>query len=94
MHGLLAILRRLDAGKCPGYSRHPETLRWLDPRYRVALWRRHEALAEEMTARGFTHASPVPDPTEVEKWVTTWPQPLDDQVSALAAKGCECRAET
>lgn len=49
LHGLWNIL---TLGK-RGYSRHPETLRWHGKL--AALFRRHEALAAEMTRRGWNH---------------------------------------
>ena len=53
LHGLWNIL---TLGKT-GYSRHPETLRWVG---RLgALYRRHELLAAEMERRGFAHRSPL-----------------------------------
>jgi len=38
-----------------GYSHHPETLRWKGKL--LALYNRHEAVASEMTKRGFNHKS-------------------------------------
>lgn len=56
LHGLWNVITQ---GKT-GYSRHPETVRWVG-RTR-ALWRRHEDLVAEMDRRGYTHASPL-DPS-------------------------------
>lgn len=91
VHGLLRVLEKLDAGEPTGYGRHPETLRWLSERYRVALFRRHEALAAEMIMRGYRHRSPVSAPGEPAEWATQRPAPIDDQVAALRAKGCRCK---
>jgi len=40
-----------------GYSRHPETLRWVG--YGWALHMRHRQLAAEMALRGYHDRSPV-----------------------------------
>ena len=40
-----------------GYSRHPETLRWMD--FGWALNKRHQFLAAEMALRGYNDKSPV-----------------------------------
>lgn len=53
LHGIVAIISQ---GK-KGYSRHPETLRWLGHGW--ALRQRHRLLACEMALRGFTDRSPV-----------------------------------
>lgn len=53
LHGIHSIIKN---GKS-GYSRHPETLRWIP--YLPALLTRHELLVEEMKLRGFNHQSPL-----------------------------------
>ncbi|MBU0676099.1 MAG: DUF1722 domain-containing protein [Proteobacteria bacterium] len=53
LHGIVSILVN---GK-KGYSRHPETLRWLG--YGWALQQRHRLLAAEMALRGYTDRTPV-----------------------------------
>ena len=53
LHGLWNILTQ---GK-KGYSRHPETLRWVGKE--AALYARHELLVEEMNRRKYSHASPL-----------------------------------
>ncbi len=54
LHGLLNILTE---GKS-GYSRHPETRRWVG--YLPALAFRHRQLSVEMKLRGYTDRTPVP----------------------------------
>ncbi|MEJ2688471.1 MAG: DUF1722 domain-containing protein [Deltaproteobacteria bacterium] len=49
-----------------GYSRHPETVRWID--YGWALQQRHRLLAAEMSLRGFTDRSPVEMSTGRGSW--------------------------
>lgn len=53
LHGIVSIL---ENGK-KGYSRHPETIRWVG--YGWALGMRHQLLAAEMALRGFTDKTPV-----------------------------------
>ena len=62
LHGLRSILIN---GKT-GYSRHPETLRWVGCLSGLA-WR-HEALVAEMTLRGYVHHSPVDEQTSRIRW--------------------------
>jgi len=51
LHGLWNILTK-HKGK-GGYSRHPETLRWVGKQ--KALYLRHEALVKEFSHRGYKH---------------------------------------
>ncbi|MCE5193838.1 MAG: pyrimidine dimer DNA glycosylase/endonuclease V [Nitrospiraceae bacterium] len=51
LHALWTILTQNKKG----YSRHPETLRWIGRL--KALFKRHELLAEEMKNRGYSHQS-------------------------------------
>ena len=86
LHGLWNILTESKTG----YSRHPETRRWEG---RLAtLYDRHERLVGEMTARGYSHASPL-DPrlatgiSVQDRFV----DPPSAQLTILAEKGCGCR---
>lgn len=72
LHGIHSIISK---GKS-GYSRHPETLRWVS--YLPALVIRHEYLVEEMKIRGFNHYSPL---DRVESSVE-WPHIFIDQPAA------------
>ena len=53
LHGIVSIIRNNKKG----YSKHPETLRWLG--YGWALKQRHKLLVAEMNLRGYTDRSPV-----------------------------------
>lgn len=53
LHAIWTIITK----KKSGYSRHPETLRWVGKT--KALYKRHEALVTEMTRRGYNHKSPL-----------------------------------
>ena len=55
LHGLWNILTKHQARG--GYSRHPETLRWVGKTR--ALYDRHEALVREFTRRGYKHHTPL-----------------------------------
>ena len=55
LHGLWNILtKRKGKG---GYSRHPETLRWIGKQ--KALYLRHETLVREFSRRGYRHHTPL-----------------------------------
>lgn len=62
LHGIVSILRH---GK-KGYSRHPETLRWLG--HLQALSIRHRQLSCEMRLRGFNEKSPVAVAMDAVAW--------------------------
>lgn len=62
LHGIHSIISK---GKS-GYSRHPETLRWVS--HLPALVIRHELLLEEMKLRGFNHHSPLLGDTNNGEW--------------------------
>jgi len=53
LHGLWNILTKYKGEG--GYSRHPETLRWVGKQ--KALYFRHEVLVREFTRRGYIHSS-------------------------------------
>ena len=86
LHALWTILTE---GK-QGYFRHPETLRW--KRKLKALYNRHQAQVNEMTARGYNHHSPLDEALAAgsgkqDDFVNT----LEEQVLLLCKKGCECK---
>jgi len=85
---LHAIWNVLTLGK-KGYSRHPETLRWKGKLR--ALFKRHEKLVEEMTARGYHHQSPLDrsratGSARQTKFVNSRPE----QIKILRRKKCLC----
>jgi hypothetical protein len=87
LHGLWNILTK-HGGK-GGYSRHPETLRWVGKT--KALYLRHERLVEEFQQRGYTHHSPLSASMATGKdrqdaLINT----LDEQRLLLKQKPCEC----
>jgi hypothetical protein len=62
LHGIVSIIFK---GK-KGYSRHPETVRWIDHGW--ALQQRHRLLAAEMSLRGFIDRTPVVMSTGKGRW--------------------------
>jgi hypothetical protein len=84
-----AIWTILTEGK-RGYSRHPETLRWVGKL--KALYKRHEEVVSEMTKRGFSHMSPLDSNKAIGKGIQdTLLQSIDKQKRILKKKGCSCR---
>jgi hypothetical protein len=85
---LHAIWSVLVNGK-KGYSHHPETLRWKGKL--KALFGRHDALVEEMGARGYRHRSPL-----AKRQATgsarqkAFVDSLRAQVGILRNKRCQC----
>lgn len=66
LHGIVSII----ANKKKGYSRHPETVRWVG--YGWALKQRHRQLAAEISLRGYTEKSPVATRTRKGAWPVTY----------------------
>lgn len=87
LHGLWNILTK-HGGK-GGYSRHPETLRWVGKTR--ALYNRHEALVKEFENRGYKHHTPLDKKLAKGKarqdvFINT----LKEQKILLKNKPCEC----
>lgn len=85
LHGLWNVLTR----GLHGYSRHPETLRWVGKL--AALYLRHEVLVSEMERRGYRHASPLDRQLATGLAIqTVYVDTPDAQRAILARKGCGC----
>ncbi len=87
LHGLWNILTK-HGGK-GGYSRHPETLRWVGKQ--KALYQRHEALVVEFHKRGYQHHTPL----DKNKATGAARQnilinTLQEQKALLKNKPCDC----
>lgn len=87
LHGCWNILTQNKTG----YSKHPETKRWVGRL--PALRLRHEALVAEMQRRGYNHKSPLvsevePSGLDIQDQFVDTPE---DQIELLRQKGCECR---
>jgi hypothetical protein len=87
LHGLWNILTK-HKGK-GGYSRHPETLRWVGKRW--ALYMRHELLIKEFVRRGYKHHTPLD-----KKFASgshsqhAFINAISEQKVILKKKPCEC----
>jgi hypothetical protein len=87
LHGLWNILTK-HGGK-GGYSRHPETLRWVGKER--ALYLRHEALIEEFNRRGFSHHTPLDERLAIGSPIQdVFIQTKEEQMELLAQKNCDC----
>lgn len=88
LHGLWNILtKHREKG---GYSRHPETLRWVGKQ--KALYLRHEALVQEFVRRGYQHHTPLDAKLatgsgDQQAFINT----MQEQKALLNEKSCECR---
>ncbi len=81
LHGIASII----ANNKKGYSRHPETLRWVE--YGWALTTRHKLLAAEMELRNFNERSPVDmDANNQGTWPTIYIDPPGRQLDILREK--------
>src|SRR5262245_15340028 len=90
LHGLWNILTKHKAKG--GYSRHPETLRWVGKT--KALYLRHEALVAEFMKRGWNHHTPLDKRLakgdgNQKVFINT----IKEQKALLNYKPCECRFE-
>jgi len=87
LHGLWNILTK--HGGVGGYSRHPETLRWVGKQ--KALYRRHEELVEEFSRRGYQHKTPL-DPKLASGSGTqrVFINTVREQKVILKQKPCDC----
>lgn len=80
LHGIVSII----ANNKKGYSRHPETLRWVG--YGWALKQRHKLLGAEMQLRGYTDRSPVLLRSNPAQWPLHYIDPPATQLSILSEK--------
>ena len=62
LHELVSIIKNNKKG----YSKHPETLRWLG--YGWALKQRHKLLVAEMTLRGYVDKSSILLRSKENEW--------------------------
>jgi hypothetical protein len=87
LHGLWNILT--VHGGTGGYSRHPETLRWVGKT--KALYARHESLVCEFEYRGYQHRTPLDKGlTAGRKTQDVFLNTPEEQMRILRAKPCVC----
>ena len=80
LHGIISII--INGKK--GYSKHPETLRWVG--YGWALKMRHELLVAEMSLRGFNEKTPVLTTSNEGVWPEKYIDAPWEQLALLAEK--------
>jgi uncharacterized protein YbgA (DUF1722 family) len=80
LHGIVSIIRNNKKG----YSRHPETIRWIG--YGWALKQRHKMLVAEMNLRGYTDRSPVLLRSKKYQWPTVFIDAPGSQLSIISKK--------
>ena len=91
LHGLWNILTKHQGRG--GYSRHPETLRWVGKTR--ALYNRHEELVEEFFRRGYQHHTPLDKKLAKGKKVQdVFINTVREQKIILKNKPCECFKKT
>lgn len=87
LHGLWNIITK--HGAKGGYSKHPETLRWIGKS--KALFLRHEALVKEFAVRGYNHATPLDETlAKGEAVQTSFINTIPEQIEILQSKDCFC----
>jgi len=87
LHGLWNILTKHKGQG--GYSRHPETLRWVGKQ--KALFLRHEALVQEFVRRGYRHQTPLDKAMATGADVQrSFVNSVKEQREILRQKPCEC----
>lgn len=80
LHGIVSIIRNNKKG----YSRHPETLRWVG--FGWALRQRHRLLRAEMALRGFRDRTPVSLRANRDNWPAVFIDLPDAQFGLLKGK--------
>jgi len=80
LHGIVSIIKHNKKG----YSKHPETLRWVG--YGWALKQRHKLLVAEMNLRGYTDKSPVLLKSKPGVWPESYIDSPAKQISILRDK--------
>lgn len=87
LHGLWNILTK--HGSKGGYSKHPETLRWVGKER--ALYARHLALEEEFARRGYRHLTPLDEALATgSARQNAFIDTIEEQLAILRRKPCEC----
>jgi len=80
LHGIVSIIRNNKKG----YSRHPETIRWIG--YGWAIKQRHNILAAEMNIRGYIDRSPVLLRSNKYQWPAVFIDSPGSQLSIISKK--------
>ncbi|MDX2441366.1 MAG: DUF1722 domain-containing protein [Desulfobacterales bacterium] len=80
LHGIVSIIRNNKKG----YSKHPETLRWVGHGW--ALKQRHKLIVAEMNLRGYIDRSPVTLRSKKYLWPPVFIDSPASQLSILSKK--------
>ena len=80
LHGIVSII----TNNKKGYSKHPETLRWIGHGW--ALRQRHKLLVAEMDLRGYKDKSPVLLRTKIKTWPVKFINSPAAQLAILSKK--------
>ena len=80
LHGIVSIIKNNKKG----YSRHPETLRWVNHGW--AIKQRHKLLVAEMSLRGYKDSSPVNLRANKHHWPDTFIDQPYRQLEILKGK--------
>lgn len=90
LHGLWNILTKHNSKG--GYSRHPETLRWIGKE--KALYNRHKSIVDEFLLRGYKHHTPLDrllaiGSSKQKIFINT----VEEQKVILNDKPCNCQID-
>lgn len=80
LHGIVSII----INKKTGYSKHPETIRWVG--YGFALKIRHNKLSFEMALRGYKEKTPINTRANKEQWPDVYIDYPEKQFGLLKEK--------
>ncbi|MEI6498333.1 MAG: pyrimidine dimer DNA glycosylase/endonuclease V [bacterium] len=87
LHGLWNILTKHNCKG--GYSRHPETLRWINKE--KALYLRHQMLIDEFAFLGYKHHTPLNEKLAIGlAEQCTFINTISEQLEILKQKPCDC----
>lgn len=91
-HNELHALWTIITQNRKGFSRHPETLRWVGKL--KALYLRHDELVKEMKQRGYNHKSPLQKELAIGSSVQDkFLQTREEQLKTLKGRNCNCLLE-
>lgn len=85
LHAIWSVITE----KKKGYSKHPETIRWVGKLKALSI--RHEALVQEITKRGYNHKSDLQIQfAKGNKKQDVFINTISEQIEILKKKKCPC----
>ena len=85
LHAVWSVITK----KKKGYSKHPETIRWVGKL--SALYIRHNLLIQEMKKRGYIHKSDLSKHLAIgSNKQSVFINTVDEQIEILTKKNCNC----